>query len=105
MSVAVRFFIEEPFCVVDSPYGFYIPEEFCKHYGKELEACGLGEQCRAVFAWYDAHEAGATADPEQLDWLWNEILDNFHTSINGITFVLFEDNDLYLAPEGFDPEA
>lgn len=75
--------------IIDGVHGRYIPELFCRRYGEELERAGLAEQAAKVLAGYT--DDATSADEEEAQWAWEEIVNTFSTA-DGAT--------LWKSPEG-----
>lgn len=92
----------KPMLATDGIYGVFVPREFCQAYHKALWAQGLGVQADDIIDASALWEAGKLDDPEFIEQVWVEILENFQVSIDNTTYTLWEDGDLFLIPEGWD---
>lgn len=82
---------EQAILIVDSANGVYIPQIFAERYEKEiLNQFGLNTL------------AELQNDPREYEFYWdawNEVLDNFTLTQDGKTYILIQDEDLWLVPE------
>lgn len=96
-----------PILVADGLRGWYIPEFFCENWRAELAACGLAEEGYYVEeASYEMARAAEPVDPDDMWEVWERIVRDFHTTIDGVEYTLYEADggDLFLIPDGFDTE-
>lgn len=96
-----------PILAVDGMWGWYAPQHFCENWRPALSACGLAEEGQMVEDLSDdIANASEPRSPEEMWEVWEEILDNFYTTIDGVEYTLFEADggDLFLVPDGFDTE-
>ena len=83
--------------LLDSNRGIYIPQQFAKHYGPSLykNNKGMGKELR--------DDIGALLDgPDNDDYwdAWDSLLNREYIGEDGTKFTLYQDDDLWLVPDG-----
>lgn len=82
----------------DSARGVYIPQHFAESVNR-ANVTGVSDEDFAILA----------SDPHETEWLWetwDSVLNNarLHDPSTGITYCLYQDGDLWLVPEDWQPE-
>jgi len=90
---------DEKILLIDGSSGMYLPQEFAKKYGKEWSI--PEEDLKTLLA--------GPQEPEDAEWgtdsledyweVWNDILNNAETTINGKKYILVQDEDLWAVPK------
>ena len=87
--------LTEPVCIVDGAHGIYVPQVWAKRYG-EAAAASAGISPEDVADLLRGPEADTYWES------WDQVLDNYCHTVDGVKHYLYQDGDLFECPETYE---